>query len=139
MPRPHQNLDLFLYVGLAIEVLGLALIISHASSIFRIGIPMIVSGLILIGVYLFGRTMQIRRLHGRLNSDALFTLMQGLIVVILAVDEAALAANTSLGQHFMSTEVLRWTARLLVVALAAAVASGLYHHANRRPRQTSGR
>jgi hypothetical protein len=136
MRWPVQKLDLFLYIGLATEVIALVLIFAHTLPVSWLGSLLIVAGLILIGLYLFGRTLQIRNRQQRLSSDVLLSLAQGIIVITLALDEAALGADATLGVQLVPTDVLRWAARVLLVVLIAAVLPGLFHQANGRPAGT---
>jgi uncharacterized integral membrane protein len=136
MRWPVQKLDLFLYIGLATEVIALVLIFAHTLPVSWLGSLLIVAGLILIGLYLFGRTLQIRNRQQRLSSDVLLSLAQGIIVITLALDEAALGADATLGAQFVPPDALRWAARVLLVVLIAAVLLGLFHQANGRPAGT---
>jgi drug/metabolite transporter (DMT)-like permease len=120
-----ERLDWFLYSGLALEVIAVAIIFEIRPAQQWIGSLLIVAGLLLIGVYLFSRTVRIRKDRGFLDPVSVVAISQAFIVIALAVVETGLLVSSLDVQSALPADGLRWAARILVVLLVAAVAVGL--------------
>ncbi|SRR6266851_6470776 len=120
-----ERLEWFLYAGLALEVIAVSIIFGIKPAQQWIGSLLIVVGLLLIGVYLLGRAVRVRKERGLVDLVSVVTTSQAFIVIALAVVETGLWVSSADVQSALPAEGLRWAARILVVLLVAAVAVGL--------------